>query len=111
MIHNSEFKDLSFYPVMMQRSSEFLPSASIFSFVLLFGIPVNMSSSFFNNTQLEQGRWAENSSEIVVGYSFSTILNYTLNDSVTIMNKTFTIVGFLQPLSSFLDSLVIRSRA
>lgn len=67
----------------------------------IFGVPIAQQKNLFKSLSLQQGRWPQNSDEIVVGSEFSGL------EKLEIFNYTFTIVGVFFEQFSYFDRIII----
>ncbi|MHA1673365.1 MAG: FtsX-like permease family protein [Promethearchaeota archaeon] len=89
-------------PMMIVTNSDDLLS---FYNNYIFGIPINQQSQLFQRIRLQEGRWPQNSQEVVVGDNMG---NYT---NIAVFNQTFNIVGVLNTQFSYLDRIILVDHA
>ncbi|MHA1618549.1 MAG: hypothetical protein ACTSVZ_04645 [Promethearchaeota archaeon] len=88
----------SVYPALIISNIDPIVS---FHFAYLFGMSLDIISEFWKDSSLGQGRWPENSQEVVVGWTMREKL------SIGIRNSSFTVVGVFDYAYSFVDSIVL----
>ena len=71
----------------------------------IFGIPMNQQSLLFQQVQLQEGRWPQNSQEVIVGENIGN------STEIVVLNQTFTIVGVLNTQFSYLDRIILVDHA
>ncbi len=89
-------------PMMIVSNSENLLSLHT---NYVFGIPLNQQSQLFKRIQLREGRWPQNSQEVVVGDSLRN------STEIIVLNQTFTVVGVLNTQFSYLDRITLVDHA
>ncbi|RLI61935.1 MAG: hypothetical protein DRO88_12435 [Promethearchaeia archaeon] len=67
----------------------------------IFGVPISQQKELFKSLSLQQGRWPQNSDEIIVGNKYLDMKN------MEVLNHNFTIVGVFFPQYSYLDRIII----
>ncbi|MHA1619398.1 MAG: ABC transporter permease [Promethearchaeota archaeon] len=85
-------------PMLILSNSEDLIS---FYNNYIFGIPFGQMPRLFQRIHLQEGRWPQESQEVIVG---DNLKNAT---EVIVMNQTFNIVGVLNTRFSYLDRIIL----